>query len=376
MKKNILFVTGTRADYGKLKPLAKIAKKNSFKVSFYVTGMHVLERYGLTKLEVHRDGYDQVDEFINQNKNDTQSIIISKTIAAFSDFLLEKKPDLVIVHGDRPEALACAIAATSNYYKLLHVEGGEVSGTIDEVYRHAISKLASAHLVSSKNSKTRLINLGEDPSNIHNIGSPELMLHLETDINSLEEVKRHYGIKFSKYGIVAFHPVTSERETMLIQSQKLFGALNNSNKKFIVILPNNDPGSDEIMSTIDKLSVVNFHVIPSMRFEYFSVLLKNAGAIIGNSSAGVREAPFLGIPSLNYGTRQTNRAKSVSITNVNVDEIEKIQIFLDKNWYSRFEMSCEFGSGDYETEFSNILLSDEFWQPLEQKYFYEDKRCR
>ena len=158
--KKVLFVTGTRADYGKLKPLAESLQIRDYLVSFWVTGMHVMEDFGLTKHEVYKDNYGATDEFINQKTGDLQSVVIAKTITAFTDYLIEKSPDLVVIHGDRLEALACAIAAGTNYIKVLHVEGGEVSGNIDEIFRHAISKFSNFHCVSSKEAKDRLIRMG------------------------------------------------------------------------------------------------------------------------------------------------------------------------------------------------------------------------
>ena len=137
--------------------------------------MHVVEDFGLTKLEIIRDGYDATDEYINQKKGDLQSVVIAKTITTFTDYLLEKRPNLVIIHGDRLEALACSIAAATNYIKILHVEGGEISGTIDEIFRHAISKFSNVHCVSSMQAKERLIAMGESPESIHDIGSQELI---------------------------------------------------------------------------------------------------------------------------------------------------------------------------------------------------------
>lgn len=369
--KKILFVTGTRADYSKLKLLAQVAQENKFFVSFYVTGMHVLNRYGLTKVEVQNDNYDEIDEFINQNPNDKQSHIIGKTICSFTDFLQERSPDLVIVHGDRPEAFACAISAATNYYKLLHVEGGEISGTIDESFRHAISKLASIHCVSSKTAISRLIKMGEDPKNIFNIGSPELALHLKTNIQDIEKVKIRYEIDFKDYGIVIFHPVTSEIDTIGKQSKQLFKILIRSKKNFVLILPNNDPGVDSINQVIEKLPKSRFRILPSMRFEFFSVLMKNCGAFIGNSSTGVREAPFLGVPSLNIGSRQHKRAISKSITNAESNDIERIENFLKKEWQKRYKPSSEFGLGNTKNKFKKLLLSKEIWSKPDQKFFYK-----
>jgi UDP-N-acetylglucosamine 2-epimerase (hydrolysing) len=369
--KKILFVTGTRADYGKLKPLAQSAKKLGHHVSFWITGMHVLEEYGLTKLEIYNDDYDSCDEYINQKSGDTQSTVIAKTIMTFTDYLTEKRPDLIVIHGDRLEALACSIVAATSYVKILHVEGGEVSGTIDEVFRHAISKFSNVHCVSSAEAKSRLIKMGENPSIIYNIGSPELDLHLECDPSKLPQVKDHYDIKFDEYGIVIFHPVTSEVDTMFEQSQQLFKTLLETQKYFVVIKPNNDPGSAKINQIIESLPSSYFHVLPSMRFEYFSILLQNSFALIGNSSAGVREAPFLGVPSLNVGTRQTNRSTCSSITNISAYDRHAIFDFFVNQWGKRHIRDFSFGGGESIHEFSKILQTRSLFEGPTQKVFYD-----
>ena len=141
IKKNIIFVTGTRADFGKLEPLITAARDYGHIISIFITGMHLIERYGLTKIEVKRMHGVSFHEFHNQSDNDSQNIILSKTICGFSDFIDFTKPDLVIVHGDRVEAMACAIVCATRYIRCGHIEGGEISGTIDEALRHCNTKL-------------------------------------------------------------------------------------------------------------------------------------------------------------------------------------------------------------------------------------------
>ena len=177
VKKSILFVTGTRADFGKMEPLAIAARDAGHEVGFWVTGMHMLDRYGLTKKEVARTEGVGVYEYLNQRPGDPQDHVLAKTVTGFSDFVAEHRPDLVVVHGDRIEALACALVAATNYIRSAHIEGGEVSGTIDEIFRHCNSKLASRHFVSSEDAKRRVMAMGEPEDEIYVIGSPELDFH-------------------------------------------------------------------------------------------------------------------------------------------------------------------------------------------------------
>ena len=369
--RKLFFVTGTRADYGKLEPLALAAIEAGHHVTFFVTGMHMLEKYGLTKEEVHYQKSFNVFEFINQRDGDQQDIILAKTISGFSDFLQEHRPDLVIIHGDRVEALACSLVCATNYVRCAHVEGGEVSGTIDEQFRHCNTKLSTVHLVSSEKAKARVERLGEPSDSIYVIGSPELDIHGRSSGVTLDEVKKRYNITATDYGICVFHPVTSEVADMGKQAEALFGALIDSRRSYVVILPNNDPGSESILSVIHKLPSDRFRVLPSMRFAYFSELMRNANAIIGNSSIGVREAPFLGVPSLDIGTRQFNRGVAPSLVRCSPLDRKSIDSFLDDFWGRRFDRNQSFGSGSASRSFVELLGQDAFWEHSTQKYFVE-----
>ena len=371
MPRSVLFVTGTRADFGKLEPLAIAARDAGFEVSFFTTGMHMLDRYGLTKLEVHRTPGVQVHEFLNQRPGDPQDTVLAKTIIGFSDFVQEHVPDLVVIHGDRVEALACALVCATNYIRCAHIEGGEVSGTIDEIYRHCNSKLASQHFVSSPDAARRVMALGEAEDAIYAIGSPELDFHAGPSGVSLAEVKARYDLPFDDFGICVFHPVTSEANSMGAQSDALFETLVASQRNFVVIAPNNDPGSKAIFDTISRLPTARFRVLPSMRFAHFSQLMKDASAMVGNSSAGVREAPFIGLPSLDIGTRQANRAKSHSVSFADAGDTAGINAFLQSQWSKTYPRHDAFGGGRASQRFVEVLTSDAFWETSLQKTFHD-----
>lgn len=370
--KKLLFVTGTRADFGKLEPLAQAAQQAGFEISFFITGMHMMKRYGETRLEVRRFAGAEFFEFVNQREGDALDFILSKTILGFSDFVHEHRPDLVIIHGDRVEALASSIVCAMRYIPSAHIEGGEVSGTIDESIRHCNTKLCATHFVSSEAARQRVLALGEAPDRVYNIGSPELDTHARTSGVTIEEVKSRYAIPFDDFGIVIFHPVTSEVDTIGAQAKSLFSCLEASGKHFVVIAPNNDPGTDEIFEVIEALPKERFRLIPSMRFNYFSELMKNASAMIGNSSAGVREAPFLGLPSLDVGTRQNNRALAGSVTVCNALDSEGIRHFLTNCWNKRSTTDVSYGDGQAMGHFVQILANPDFWSKSSQKVFYQN----
>lgn len=369
MGKRLLFVTGTRADYGKLEPLARAAQDAGFAISFFVTGMHMMRRYGETRLEVKRFPDADFFEFVNQREGDAQDFILSKTILGFSDFVHEHRPDLVVIHGDRVEALAASIVCAMKYIPSAHIEGGEVSGTIDESIRHCNTKLCATHFVSSDAARARVLALGESPDSVYNIGSPELDTHARPSGVNIEEVKARYAIPFDEYGIAIFHPVTSEADTIGAQAASLFGRLEASGKCFVVIAPNNDPGTEDIFAVLEQLPKERFRLIPSMRFNYFSELMKHAAVMVGNSSAGVREAPFLGLPSLDVGTRQTNRACATSVTLCSAADLDSIDRFIRTSWGIRQNRDASFGSGDAALRFVAVLNGPGYWQRPAQKKF-------
>lgn len=369
MTQALLFLTGTRADFGKLEPLAIAARDAGFGVSFFVTGMHMLDRYGLTKNEVHRTPGVIVQEFLNQRPGDGQDVILAKTVIGFSDYIANSRPDLVVVHGDRVEALAGALVAATNYIRSAHIEGGEVSGTIDEVFRHCNTKLASQHFVSSDIAAKRVMALGEPAESVHVIGSPELDFHAAPSGVTIDEVRTRYGIPFADYGIGVFHPVTSEAASMGAQAEALFGAMQGSGRQFVLVAPNNDPGSDAIFQVINRLPTDQFRVIPSMRFAHFSELMKNAAVMLGNSSAGVREAPFMGLASLDVGTRQTNRGVASSITACAASDVSAIAAFLAGDWGKSYPRHTGFGIGGAADRFVAVLQDPSFWAQSLQKEF-------
>ena len=368
--RKILFITGTRADFGKLEPLAKAAISAGYRVGFFVTGMHMMSKYGGTNWEVKNVHDAEIFEFVNQKEGDSLDSILSKTIVGFSDFVHEHRPDLVIVHGDRIEATAVSLVCATNYIYSAHIEGGEISGTIDESLRHCNSKLCSTHFVSSEDAASRVRRLGEFDDRIYVIGSPELDSHLSPSGVDIEEVKERYEIDFDCYGIVIFHPVTSEETSMSSQARDLFSALGQSGKNFVVIAPNNDPGSNGIFEVLESLPKSTFRIIPSMRFNYFSELMKNSSIIIGNSSVGVREAPFLGISSIDIGTRQNNRASNESINHCAASDTKHLLSLLSSDlWGKRFKQANQFGEGNSSSKFIEILATQKFWAHSDQKSF-------
>ena len=370
--KKIAFLTGTRADFGKIKSLLHILQNNKdFEPFIFVTGMHMMHDYGYTLIEVERSGFKNISTFKNHTDESTMDLTLAKTIEGFSAYVKKIKPDLIIVHGDRVEALAGAIVGSLNNILVAHIEGGELSGTIDELIRHSVSKLSHIHFVSNNDAKKRLIQMGEINESIYTIGSPDVDIMFSSKLPSIKEVKKYYQIPYDNYAIVMFHPVTTEASYMEQYANDFVEALLQSNKNYVVIYPNNDLGSKHILKAYKKLEGnKQFKIYPSIRFEYFLTLLKNADFIIGNSSAGIREAPYYGIPTINIGTRQENRAIQSHIINSNY-KTEAILKALNANFDSVAIDKTDFGIGDSGQKFLDSLNTLKFWKINHQKQFRE-----
>ena len=370
-KKRIVFLTGTRADFGKLKSLILIAQNSDlFEVNIFVTGMHMLEKYGKTILEVEKSGIKNIYPFINHDNIDHMDRNLSKTIDGFSHYISEINPDLIVVHGDRIEPLAGAIVGSLNNVLVGHIEGGEISGTIDELIRHSISKLSHIHFTSNDEAKRRLIQMGEYDESIFTIGSPDLDLMNSDKLPSLEFVKDYYEIEFNQFSILIFHPVTTEKNEIKNQIRVIVDSIIESGLNYIVIYPNNDLGSDIILKEYEKFkNIPRIKIFPSIRFEYFLVFLKNCKFIIGNSSTGIREAPYYQTPTINVGNRQKNRVISKSIKTVDFLKEDILFLINEVNELESIKRDVDFGEGDSDIKFLNILKSNQLWQISNQKQF-------
>ena len=257
-KKKIIFLTATRADFGKLKSLINIVNnRKEFKVTIIVTGMHVIPKFGNTFKEVQKVFKTKIIKFKNQSLNDRLEIILTKTSEKLSKIVKRINPDLIIIHGDRVEALSAALVGSLNHILTAHIEGGEVSGTIDDTIRHAVTKLSHVHFVGSSVAKKRVSKMGEISNNIFNIGSPDIDAIVNKKLPNILKVKNRYEIKFKKYAILLWHPVTSSVSTLKNDTKKILKFVKESGKNFLVIYPNNDPGSNLIIDCYKKIKTKN-----------------------------------------------------------------------------------------------------------------------
>ncbi len=370
--RRILFLSGTRADFGKIKPLiASVKATPGLEYDIFATGMHMLARYGRTVKEIRDAGFDRIHPFVNQDGAVTSQmdLVLATTVQGLGHYVREATPDLLVVHGDRIEALAGAIVGSLNNILVAHIEGGEISGTIDDLIRHAVTKLSHLHFVANDEARDRLVQLGEQPSSIFVIGSPDIDVMLGDTLPTMAVVRERYEIPFDEHCILMFHPVTTEHDQLEVQSAEIVRAAVESGRNFVVVYPNNDFGADIILRHYKTFEGnPRFRMLPSMRFEYFLSLLKHAQAIVGNSSAGIREAPVYGVPTVNVGTRQSDRFIYPSIVNVPAEAGAIKQVLT--NLPSGVAPSQHFGDGRSAEQFLEVLRSDAPWQTSRQKRFH------
>ncbi len=389
MAHKIVFLTGTRADYGKLKSLMRqLSNNNMFQVYVYVTGMHLLEQYGNTWKEVKKDGYANIYVEDPKTVDSRMDVNLANVVLGFSKYVGGIKPDYIVIHGDRTDAFAGAIVGLLNNIKVIHIEGGELTGTVDDSIRHAITKLAHIHCTANEETKLRLIQLGEQEEKIHIIGSPDVDIMVSGDLPELVDIKQEYGITYEKYGILTYHPVVTESTDIKRKFGEVFKAVLDSQRNYIIIYPNNDLGSDTIIDLYVKSEgkYENLFFQKSFPFETFLVLLKNADFIIGNSSAGIREACVYGVPCIDIGSRQAGRYNPRVLRNIcHVEEqydairkaIEKAKEYRVKSRYFGLGNSAElFEQAVVEeikadTKIQKCFVDTEETQKKLQKYINE-----
>jgi UDP-N-acetylglucosamine 2-epimerase (hydrolysing) len=375
-RKRIVFLTGTRADFGKIKSLIATLRErpDQFQVHVFATGMHLEPKYGYTIQEIEKCKFGvEIYPFINQSSQGVLDRTLANTVIGFGDYVRLRKPDLIVVHGDRSEALAGALVGAINNILVAHIEGGEVSGTIDELIRHSVSKMSHLHFVSNDEAKRRLIQLGEHARSIFVIGSPDVDLMSSPDLPTLEEVKAHYEIPFDGHGVLVWHPVTTSPASLAYETREVVTAACDSFENWVVIYPNSDPGSDLILAEYERAFRSNprTRLFPSLRFEAMLVLLREARVVLGNSSMGIGEAPYYGTPTIDVGTRQAGRSENPHLVRVDADR-HAILAALSRVSGTRVPRThLERGDGQSHLRFRNLLLDPALFETPVQKRFVD-----
>ena len=319
----VAFCTGTRAEYGLLKPLIEqFMSDTNVDTGLIVTGMHLCKEYGNTIEVIQSDGmpiWDTIDILLSSN---TQCSIVKSmglALLGFSESLNKIKPDILILLGDRFEAFCAAAAAVVLNIPIAHIHGGELTeGAIDDAFRHAITKMSYLHFASTEEYRKRIIQMGEEPDRVFNVGSLGVENIKKLKLLDRDELQKELGIDLSKpYCVCTFHPETLEPDKTIDHLYELIGALDKyESLNIIFTASNSDYNGSEINRIIQDYVMVNshkahfFHNLGQIR--YLS-LLQFAQFIIGNSSSGIIEAPSLRIPTINVGSRQRCRIKALSV---------------------------------------------------------------
>lgn len=343
MKKRILYVTGSRAEYGIMKRLLKCLQEDpDIELSIVATGMHCDYKYGLTYKVIENDGF-VIDKLIDIDiKNDCNaSVLRSMALCqiAFGDYFQEHKFDAVMILGDRYEILSVAIAAAMHNLPIIHLHGGEKTlGNYDEFIRHAITKMSRLHLASTDEYRNRIIQMGEHPDSVFNIGALGAENALLMDLPSISALENKFGTFKKPYFMVVFHPETLSHTPITIQVEHLLNALHLFTDKydFFFIGSNSDTGSNEITRKIKSFCKMNSgRFITSVRPEEYLSLIKNSVGLIGNSSSGLIEVPSLNVPTINIGDRQKGRVRGASVIDCacTTDDISKSILMSQEHFF-------------------------------------------
>lgn len=365
--KEIAVVTATRAEYGLLRPVVFALQASAcFKVSVIVTGAHLSERFGYTVQEIRKDNIPITAEIPILSDCDSPrgvSQTMSNALLGFSAYFESHRPDAVMVLGDRYEILAVCCAAMNERIPILHLHGGETTqGAIDEAIRHSITKMSYLHFTSNEQHRKRVIQLGEQPERVFNVGAPGVENALHLPLMTKDELEESLGFSLKKpYAIVTFHPVTLERSSPEQQLYELFAAMDTFDLNYLVTKSNADAGGQKINQAIDELAETrsNVAVFHSLGIVRYLSAVKYSAAVIGNSSSGIIEVPSFHVPTVNIGDRQKGRMQAESVIQClpeREDIRRAISLALTDSFRSRIsQVKNPYGDGDTSKKIVSIL---------------------
>ena len=331
-KRKITITTGTRAEYGILRPiLEKIVSRKKLQLFLIVTGTHLSKKHGMTINEIKKDKFKiyQTFKFLpNDDTGFSAAKSLGEGVVKFAKIFKKIKPDINLILGDRDEMFASAIAAYHMNIPNAHIHGGDVSGNIDEYTRHAITKISNIHFPATEKSKRRIIKMGENPKSVFLTGSSSIDELKNNKILSKKQFENKYGFKLTKNLIVLVqHPVTTQIDNTKKHIQNTLKAIEYFSYRTIIIAPNSDAGSNTIFQNIKNFAKShNFvRIFPSLPRSDFLCLIKNCGVLVGNSSSGLIEASYFGTSVVNIGTRQRGREKSNNVFDVKSGSVISIK---------------------------------------------------
>lgn len=329
----VLFLNGSRGEWGYIRPIIDLCRKQNIDYSICATNMLLLPAYGSLVDELRRDGYNVSDEIhmsLEGHNHFTMAKSLGIFLTSFIDVLMRNRPDWIVLAGDRGEQLMGAVAATYTYTPVAHIQAGERSGNIDGVARHAIGKFVHLHFAANDDAAERLRKLGEEDFRIHMVGAPQLDELVRDNVATPAELEDRYGISVSEPFILAVqHPVTEEMEEASSQVEKLCAAISSFPVRKVWVLPNNDAGSHAVRQVLLQNRNRDTLVFENITRRHYLGLLKNCQVIVGNSSSGLLEAPTFKTPAVNIGRRQADRVQGINVINADF-EVESIKSAIEK----------------------------------------------
>ena len=360
MKRKICVVVASRANYGRVKYVLKAIQAHpDLELQLVVGASVLLDRFGNALRVIEEDGFVPTRKiyYVIEGENlETQAKSTGLGIIELSTVFEDIRPDVVVTVADRYENMATAIAATYLNIPLAHIQGGEITGNIDELVRHAITKLSHYHFPATEQSRERLIKMGEEPDRIVNSGCPSIDTLCHQDLSISNEKMDEYNsvgykIDFTKpYILMMQHPVTTTPEEGRIQVEKTLAALKGREEQKIVMWPNIDAGSDLVSRGIrifrDNNSDLNFSYCKNFPPEIYNCILKHATCVVGNSSSFIREASFLGTPAVIVGDRQEGREHGHNVVFAEYDTEDIARCLEAQIAHGRYEPETIFGKGN------------------------------
>ena len=383
--KKVCIVTGTRAEYGLLKPIIeKVHRDTELELQLVVTGMHLSPEFGLTYKEIEKDGFpiaDKVEMLLSSDSNVGITKSMAVALMGFADGFERLKPDMVLILGDRYEILMVASAAMIAKIPIAHLHGGELTeGLIDEAIRHSISKMSYLHFTSTDEYRKRVIQLGEQPDRVHCVGALGVENIKNISLMNKEELEKSLGIKLTENTVLlTYHPVTLEGMTAQQQFQNILDVVEAKKELFVVFTKANaDTHGRIINQMIDDY--VSKHQERSVAFtslgqlRYLSIL-QFCNMVIGNSSSGLLEVPSFHIPTINIGERQRGRVCAESVINCD-NTVEEIVKAIDKASSEEFRKEVCECKNPYEREGTSAKILEVVKQTLNEgidikKKFYD-----
>ncbi len=370
MLKKICIVLGSRANYSSIKSVMECLKNDSnFKLQIILTTSSVLERYGNVGKLVKKDGFSINQRIYNLIEGENPQTMAKSTglaLIELSSAFDKLKPDLVFAVGDRFEIMSTVLAATYMNIPLAHTMGGEVTGTIDESIRHAITKFAHLHFPATRKSADRIKKLGERKENIFNVGCPRIDYVREV-LEKKESIDKTFldqgvGSRINinePFIILSYHPVTTEFDKIQFQTKIILDSINSINIPVIILWPNADAGSSDIAKIIriyrEKGLLKKAHFYKNLPTDIYIRLMDNTLCIIGNSSSGIREGNYIGVPCVNIGSRQNSRERGINVLDVGYEKNKIIKAIEKQISVAKYKKGKLYGNGDAGKKIVKIL---------------------